>query len=121
MQGICKGCGQVQEVPAITQREADEKATMACNCGEGENRRKRFQLMESIEEICGPKSVDKGFNPIDPETIQRIKEAAGLVFDNKFEKATFSIDSTLVTIKRSAKKVTCSRKLIVQLTKESTT
>lgn len=120
MTGVCRGCGQIQEVTARTQEEADEFATMNCNCGEGEKLRKKAQLMESIDDICGTAAIDKGFTPIEPRTIERIKEAASLVFENKIEKATFSIDSTLVVIKRNAKKVTCSRRMSLELTKEST-
>lgn len=120
MTGVCRGCGQIQEVTARTQEEADEFATMNCNCGEGEKIRKKAQLMESIQIICGPPSVDKGFNPIDPKTIERIKEAASLVFDNKIDKATFSVENSLVMIKRNAKKVTCSRRRSVEIAEEAT-
>ena len=113
MEGICKGCGQIQEVSASTQKEADIKATLACNCGEAEKLRKRQQLMNDIDLLCGPFSADRGFEPIEQETIDRIKEAADLVFKNKFEKATFSVAGTVVTIKRDSKKVTASRKMTI--------
>lgn len=113
MEGICKGCGQIQSVPAVTQEEADYKATMSCNCGEADKFRRREKLMRSIEDICITRSEECGFEPIEEDTVDRIKEAARLVFDGKFDKATFSVEGSLITIKRSNEKVVCNRKTVL--------
>ena len=113
MQGICKGCGQLQEVPAGTQEEADQKATAMCNCGEAEKIRKHAELMDVIDDICGEGGKEKGLDPVEPDTIQRIKEAATLVFRNKFEKATFSVEGSLITIKKSKDHVVVNRKMVI--------
>lgn len=115
MQGVCRGCGQLQEVTAKTQKEADRKATEMCNCGEAEKVRKHADLMNVIEQICGDAGKEKGLDPVEPETIQRIKEAATLVFKNKFEKASFSVEGSLITIKKSKDHVVCNRKMVIGL------
>ena len=115
MLGVCKGCGQLIEVEAVTQEEADQKAILACNCGEAESIRKREDLMNVIDSVCGPDSAGKGFDPVEPTTIERIKEAAGLVFEDKFEKATFSVAGSVITIKKGKNNVVCGRKMVIGL------
>lgn len=119
MQGICKGCGQVQEVPATNQEEANERATMSCNCGESEKIRNKEELMDRLDRICGPEGVDCGFELVEPETLDRIKEAAGLVFEGKFDKATFSVAASIVMIKKKGDEVEVDRKMTAHLKEAS--
>ena len=119
MQGVCKGCGQVQEVPATNQEEAEERATLSCNCGESEKIRNREELMNRLDRICGTEGVELGFDLVEAKSLDRIKEAAALVFEGKFEKTTFSVASSIVTVKKKGDEVEVDRKMTLHLKETS--
>ena len=51
MEGSCKYCGQIINVEAETQTEADEKATMECGCGAAKLAQKRSRNISEAKEL----------------------------------------------------------------------
>ena len=51
MEGSCKYCGQIINVEAETQTEADEKATMECGCGAAKLAQKRNRNISEAKEL----------------------------------------------------------------------
>lgn len=117
--GACKGCGQIQIVPADTVMEANEIATEHCTCEEGKTIREINRLLKNIDDICGEGGKQVGFDPVPATTIERIKEAAELVHHRKIEKSTFQINGTLITIKAGVKDVTVDRKRTLSIERTS--
>ena len=51
MEGSCNYCGQIINVEAETQTEADEKATMECGCGGARLAQKRSRNISEAKEL----------------------------------------------------------------------
>lgn len=51
MEGFCKYCGQIINVEAETQTEADERATMECRCGAATLAQKRNRKISEAKEL----------------------------------------------------------------------
>lgn len=80
MMGVCRFCGQVQQVRAETQEEADAKAALYCKCdGAAQTRR----VMETIrdardkaEDLLGEGGALDGFVPVTDEGVRALIDAA---------------------------------------------
>lgn len=70
--GACRYCGQIVAVEDVeTKEEADEYATLHCNCTQGRlERQKKEQIAaakEQVEQLFGKESVQRGFRNALPE------------------------------------------------------
>lgn len=85
--GVCRYCGQItyfeRQVP---KDEAEERATLACNCKEGRNYRKREKRIEKTSD-----NIDLAFHEHYPEMAEILKASVPLLLDYKIAK--ISIDT----------------------------
>lgn len=103
MEGICRGCGQIQEVNAKTQEEADAKATLSCDCTEGAYVRRKLQLGQNMCLLTGKDAEKQGFKALDDEIVCKLLNIADLVLTNKIQQVKVSVDNTNITIKIDGK------------------
>jgi hypothetical protein len=122
MTGICKYCGQIVNVAdkdIATEEQAQEYASMYCNCRdavrwqekakadrkaaeEREQALKRAQ--EQIDDLFGAGSVGYGLIPLLEENRSLMYEAAVLVYDGNIKDITVNINSCVkVKLSKSAK------------------
>lgn len=78
--GVCRYCGQTQQVRAETQEEADARATQACQC-DGARKEKRIRdvirdAKERAEDLLGEGGALDGFVPIEDSGVRALIDAA---------------------------------------------
>ena len=52
MTGTCRFCGQMRELNAGSQAEADEQASRSCDCANSGDYARKMATQEAVEEIC---------------------------------------------------------------------
>lgn len=108
MKGFCKDCGQMHLVDANSQKEADTIATDKCDC---ESEVKWFRLMhENVDMLCGSKSSELEFEPMEQPAIDLVKTACELVHKGFIESVKVSAADSEVVITRVVAKINIVRK-----------
>ena len=105
LNGSCKYCGQVQNVEAESQEEADKKATELCGCDEAIKAKQHDLLIKRINELCFASKEDTGFAPIDEDTYKLICILADKVIDEDIEGVRLDLYDRTVKISKSSKGV----------------
>lgn len=98
--GACRFCGQVQTIVAGRQEEADEIATLNCNCDDAEAYRRRKDLMTLIDSTCQDLPEDCGFVNMSVGQIKALRDLGGMVADGFVMKATVDIADSRCMINR---------------------
>ena len=107
MEGLCKNCGQIHFVSAKTQEEADRIASESCDC---ENKAKWHCLMEeNVEMLCGEKSRELNFEPLDDASIRFVKNTCELIHAEFLGNVKFSVANSEIKINGVAGKVDIKR------------
>lgn len=133
--GACRFCGQINMDPEgkfVGREEADEYASMNCNCHDSQRyaSRERFQKMredtlkranEEIEDLCGEGCRKYGLTSIDEDIKAMIKKSAELIYDDDMKDIAISVSaSTKVKISKSAKnKIQINRSDVAAFKKEA--
>ncbi len=99
-EGVCPFCGQVQTVQASSQEEANEIATLSCNCDEAEAYRRRKDLMTLIDSTCQDLPEDCGFVNMSVGQIKALRDLGSMVADGFIMKATIDIADSRCMINR---------------------
>jgi hypothetical protein len=99
-EGVCRFCGQVQTVQASSQEEANEIATLSCNCDEAEAYRRREELMTLIDSTCQDLPEDCGFVNMSVGQIKALRALGSMVADGFIMKATIDIADSRCMINR---------------------
>ncbi len=108
MKGFCKDCGQMHLVDANSQKEADVIATDKCDC---ESEVKWLRLMhDNVDMLCGSKSSELDFEPMEQPAIDLVKTACELVHKGFIESVKVSAADSEVVITRVVAKINIVRK-----------
>ena len=108
MKGTCKDCGPMHLVDAKTQKAADTIATDKCDC---ESEAKWFRLMyENVDMLCGSKSSELEFEPMEQPAIDLVKTACELEHKGFIESVKVSAADSEVVITRVVAKINIVRK-----------
>lgn len=99
-EGVCRFCGQVQTVQASSQEEANEIATLSCNCDEAEAYRRREELTTLIDNTCQDLPEDCGFVNMSIGQIKALRDLGSMVADGFIMKATIDIADSRCMINR---------------------
>ena len=99
-EGVCRFCGQGQTVQASSQEEANEIATLSCNCDEAEAYRRREELMTLIDSTCQDLPEDCGFVNMSVGQIKALRDLGSMVADGFIMKATIDIADSRCMINR---------------------
>lgn len=100
LEGVCKFCGQVQNVHASSQEDANRIATLQCNCDEAEAYRRKEDLMELINQTCMDLPKESGFESMPEKQVSAIRAIGVLVADRDLEKATIDVADSHCVIGR---------------------
>lgn len=107
MKGYCLDCGQIHLVSADTQAEADNIATEKCDC---ESEAKWHRLMEAnVEMLCGEKSKELNFSPVNEDGIELIKRTCELIHAGFISSVKINVANSDVVIKSAIDKVDIKR------------
>lgn len=133
--GVCKFCGQLNISPEgkfIGAEEADEYASLNCNCPESEkysmkerSRKIREDTLnranEEIEDLYGEGCRKYGLTSIGEDIKDMIKKSAELIYDGDMKDISISVSSsTKVKISKSAKsKIQINRNDVAAFKKEA--
>lgn len=85
IEGACRFCGQVQTIKASEPLEgaaADQYVTRYCRCEDAQRLRARDELTGNIDSVLGIVSAEYGFEVIDADIIERIRNLALTVIDD---------------------------------------
>ena len=99
-EGVCRFCGQVQTVQASSQEEANEIATLSCNCDEAEAYRRREELMTLIDNTCQELPEDCRFVNMSIGQLKALRDLGSMVADGFIMKATIDIADSRCMINR---------------------
>lgn len=100
MDGVCRFCGQVQTVQASSQEEANEIATLSCNCDEAEAYRRREDLKMLINSTCQDLPEDCGFANMSVGQVKALQNLGSMIADGFIMKATVDIADSRCMINR---------------------
>lgn len=93
MTGCCRFCGQIgmTDYKDITEAEANERATLSCNCYDAQKyQQKRAaadMISEELKELCC--DDDNGLKPLDESTVDIALSCVEQMVDGELRKATF--------------------------------
>ena len=80
MMGVCRFCGQTLQVRAETQAEADERASLACQCLSAAQTRRVMETIrdarDKAEDLLGEIGEQDGFVPVTDEGVRALIDAA---------------------------------------------
>ena len=117
MKGECPFCGQIQIVDAETQEEADTKAAEQCNC---DNALKRIHLLEeNIDKLTGKDILRFNMEEVPEEVRDAIKTIGALCVYGDIETAGFHVADSVITIRKTKRGVSVSRKKALSATLEA--
>lgn len=116
MQGVCEYCGQVQNVRALDQTEADQIASDNCNCPESKLVQKKKRVFEDIEEISQGNAYAP---PLGYKTVELLKLAAEEVIKTGLSSATFKVGQSTINIKETSSKIKVTRRDVSTTSAES--
>ena len=91
MMGTCRFCGQMRELNAGSQAEADEQASRSCDCAGSLNYARKMATQEAVEEIC--ESYD-----ITDAQVTLLQAVALSVDDGIVDKAGLTLAGLKVTV-----------------------
>ena len=99
IRGACRFCGQMKIVPwSLTQEEAEEKATEACDCDDAEWDRKLKERIrkakEALNSVFGPGAADYGQKPVSERVMLFLQEAACLMAEGYVDNVQTDIPGT---------------------------
>lgn len=115
-EGECRFCGQKQEVMAAHQEEANEIATLNCNCSGSEEYRRKQDLAELIKETCELVSPETGFVKMSDEQLEVLYQIATMLAGGIISKVTLDIaDSRCVMSEHKDGSFTFKRNKVLQL------
>ena len=115
-EGECRFCGQKQEIMAAHQEEADEIATLNCNCSGSEEYRRKQDLAELINETCELVSPETGFVKMSDEQLEVLHQIAAMLASGIISKVTLDIaDSRCVMSEHKDGSFTFKRNKVLQL------
>ena len=91
MTGTCRFCGQMRELNARSQADADEKASRSCDCAASGDYARKMATQEAVEEIC--ESYD-----ITDAQVTLLQAVALSVDDGILDKAGLTLAGLKVTV-----------------------
>ena len=94
MEGLCKYCGEYRPVLAADQKDADLKAEDNCGCGGLAKEKKHKTMLDNIEKLFGEPCTERGYLPVEPETLETIKAAAEGVFNQSVLSVSIGLGGT---------------------------
>lgn len=105
MKGECKFCGQMQNVEAENQEDADAKATELCGCDLANKQKQHDEVIKKINDMCFAPKADTGFQPVAEDTYKLICILADKVIDQDIEAVKLELSDRTVKINVNAKGV----------------
>lgn len=94
--GVCRYCGQIQEVgPHPSQAAADETASEVCNCPTARQERR---VMEQVEDACervqrlfGDEAESLGFKPVPDEAVGLLEKVVEMIARGPISSASLNV------------------------------
>lgn len=115
-EGVCRYCGQVQQVEAATQEEADEVATEKCDCDEAKRYRHRLEFFQLIDDACARVPADGGFVAMTDAQIEALHTIGEMMASGTISKAAIDIaDSRCIMSTKKEDGLTFKRSRTLQL------
>lgn len=94
--GVCRYCGQIQEVgPHPSQAAADETASEVCNCPTARQERR---VLEQVEDACervqrlfGDEAESLGFKPVPDEAVGLLEKVVEMIARGPISSASLNV------------------------------
>lgn len=94
--GVCRYCGQIQEVgPHPSQAAADETASEVCNCPTARQERR---VLEQVEDACervqrlfGDEAENLGFKPVPDEAVGLLEKVVEMIARGPISSASLNV------------------------------
>lgn len=94
--GVCRYCGQIQEVgPHPSQTAADETASEVCNCPTARQERR---VLEQVEDACervqrlfGDEAENLGFKPVPDEAVGLLEKVVEMIARGPISSASLNV------------------------------
>lgn len=96
IRGACRFCGQMKIVPwSMTQEEADDKATEACDCDDAAwDRKLKEQIRkakEALNSVFGPGAADYGQKPVGARAMAFLQEAVSVMAEGYIDNVSVDL------------------------------
>ena len=100
MNGVCRYCGQMQNVEAETQEDADNKATEMCDCPQAIKDRSLDSFCEKVATIVFDTAEETGFEPLSNEQYKLICVLADKIFQKEINGVTVKLDDRTLKLSK---------------------
>ena len=122
VEGICKACGQIQQVRIEEGQgafEANIEATRKCGCDGSREIVAWWGVRKELQRVCSWESAALGFRPIPDKTQEELLVVCGSVNEGRIDKAQINAKGSTITIVKKDSKVKISRKMSLEIDGES--
>ena len=102
MYGTCRFCGQTRMIEAADQQDADIKATRLCTCPDARLARKKAEIREMVQDLCGAGGAELGFTEMTSEQADVVLALAEMIVSGKAISAALRIADSSVKISTAA-------------------
>lgn len=94
--GICRYCGQIQEVgPHLSQAAADETASEVCNCPTARQERRVLEQVEDaykrVQRLFGDEAESLGFKPVPDEAVGLLEKVVEMIARGPISYASLNV------------------------------
>lgn len=100
--GTCRFCGQTQMIEAADQQDADIKVTKLCTCPDARLARKKAEIRQMVQDLCGAGGAELGFTKMTPEQAEIVLNLAEMIAAGKAISVTLRIADSSVKISVAA-------------------
>lgn len=98
MTGICKYCGQAQNVEASTKEEANKKATETCNCDRAIIEKNYMEFCNAISDLVFAQKEDTGFTPLSNDDYKMICVMADKLIRHEIQGMTIKLSDRILKL-----------------------
>ena len=117
--GICRFCGQTVMFESVELwNDEDSGAAMHCTCEQAIRHQQLHAAYKAVEQACVEFAPERGFDILNAEQVNRVKEACTGLLDGSIDTVTFRVDeadSIRLTLKGGRVVVRRTRKLELEL------
>lgn len=109
MNGICRYCGQLIMVKAVSQDNADEQAAEKCNCKGANRARKIRDAYHQLHAVTGDESVAYGFRTTEPDVENQADELMKLIIDHRIIGYQLDLEDSVLKVKEGPNGINITR------------
>lgn len=105
-EGICKYCGSLMSVIAVSQEAANMVASKNCTCDGARMEEKRERLVANIETIC---EGGRGMRKMEIQEVEALKHMAMYVLQEDVDSISVSYEHSTIKVWAAGEKIKLKR------------